>query len=323
MKALANNASKQNNIVSSSGVFGDYLVMLLAPCVVAFWYYGPSVLAVIAVSIATALGCDFVASVLLGRNFKLRDLSNIFIGTAIALMMPAGIPLYIPAVAVSFAVIAVKIPFGGALHAPFVPAAAGFAFASVCFKEQIFNYTVGSEDKIFGANSLASILARGNSVSLNSAATAFDILAGNVAGPMGTGCAILMIACCAYLFVRRRKALLATAGFIAACVVFAMISPRINASVFSSILLELSSGSLLFASVFLITDYATLPRNNINKVIYGAVCGILCMVMRKMGTFEEPVCFAILLANGFRPVLDSVVDALPSVLLKRKEASVK
>jgi Na+-translocating ferredoxin:NAD+ oxidoreductase RnfD subunit len=47
------------------------------------------------------------------------------------------------------------------------------------------------------------------------------------------------------------------------------------------------------------------------------------MVMRKMGTFEEPVCFAILLANGFRPVLDSVVDALPSVLPKRKEASVK
>lgn len=323
MTALANNASKQNTAISSSKIFGDYLVMLIAPCVVAFWYYGSKALAVIAVSIASALLCDFVASVLLGKDFKIKDFSNLFIGTAIALMMPAGVPLYIPAVAASFAVVAVKIPFGGALHAPFVPAAAGFAFASVCFKEQIFTYTLNSEDKLFGASSLGSMLAKGSAPGLSSAATVFDIFSGNVAGPMGTGCAILMIACCAYLFVRRRKALLATAGFIGVCVIFAAVAPRINASVFSSIFLELVSGSLLFGAVFLITDYATLPQHGINRVIYGAVCGFFCMMMRRIGTFEEPVCFAILLANGLRPVLDSAAKALPSLFQKRKGAAHK
>lgn len=323
MTALANNASKQNNLISSSRIFGDYLVMLVAPCVVAVWYYGTRALSVIAVSILTALVCDFAASALLGREFRLKDFSNIFIGASIAVMMPAGVPLYIPAVAASFAVLAVKIPFGGALHAPFVPSAAGFAFASVCFKEQIFDYTFNSEDKIFGANSLGSLLSRGNSVSLNTAANVFDILAGNIAGPMGTGCALLMIACCAYLFVRRRKALLATAGFIAVCVIFAAVSPRTNASVFASILLELSSGSLLFAAVFLVTDHATLPQGRASRLIYGAVCGFFCMAMRKLGTYEEAVCFAILLANGLRPVFDAAFTALPSLFQKRKEASGK
>lgn len=321
MTALANNASKQNTAIRSSRLFGDYLVMLLAPCIVALWYYGSRALTVIAVSVITALVCDFAASALLGKNFRLKDFSNIFIGVSIALMMPAGVPLYIPAAAAAFAVLAVKIPFGGALHAPFVPAAAGFAFVSVCFKEQIFSYTLNVEDKFLGANSLGALLARGNSVSLNTANT-FDILIGNVAGPMGTGCVLLMLGCCAYLFVRRRKALLATLGFIGACAVYAALFPRVNASMLTGIVLELSAGSLLFAAVFLITDHATLPQNSVNRVIYGAVCGIFCMAMRSVGTYEETACFAILLANGLRPVLDAAYGALPA-LFKRKEAADK
>lgn len=321
MTALANNPAKQNT-VKNSRIFGDYLVMIAAPCIVALWYYGANFLSVALTGVVTALACDFGAKAILGKAFHLRDFSNIFIGLAIAVMLPAGIPLYVPAAAAAFAVIAVKIPFGGALHSPFVPAAAGFAFISVCFKELVFDYSLSSETKLLGAESLGSMLLKGQSVYIN-AANVFDIIAGNVAGPMGTGCGILMLACCAYLFIRRKSALLATLGFVAACTVYAVIFPRINASALTSVVLELSAGSLMFAGVFLLTDHATLPHGGINRVIYGAVCGIICMAMRGSGVFEEPVCFAILLANGFRPVLDSVFKALPSVSLRRKEASDK
>lgn len=321
MTALANNPAKQNTI-KGSRIFGDYLIMLAAPCFVAAWYHGSRFLSVAAVSVITALFCDFAAKAILGKTFHLRDFSNIFIGIAIALMLPAGIPLYVPVTAAAFAVLAVKIPFGGALHAPFVPAAAGFAFISICFKDLIFDYSVNSETRLLGAESLGSMLSKGKSVYI-STANVFDIIAGNVAGPMGTGCGILMLACCVYLFVRRRKALLATIGFVAACAVYAAVSPRINASALTSIVLELSAGSLMFAGVFLLTDHATLPHNGINRVIYGALCGVLCMAMRGAGVFEETVCFAILLANGMRPVLDAAFRALPSVSFKRKEAAEK
>ncbi|MBQ2694785.1 MAG: RnfABCDGE type electron transport complex subunit D [Clostridia bacterium] len=305
---MSGNALKQNT-VKSSRVFGDYIIMLVAPCIVALWYYGTRVLSVLAVSIATALICDFAACALLGKSFRIKDLSNIVIGAVIAMMMPASIPLYIPAAAAAFAVVAVKIPFGGALHAPFVPAAAGFAFVSVCFKEQVFSYTVNPSGKFLGSSSLSSLLTNGNSVHLN-AANSFEIITGNVAGPMGTGCIILLIGCCAYLFVRRRKALLATAGFLGACALYAAIFPRINASLLDGIFLELSAGSLMFAAVFIVTDHAALPQNGINRVLYGAVCGIFCMAMRAFGTYEETVCFAVLLANGLRPVTDSAFEAL-------------
>ena len=310
-------------MVKASQIFGDYLVMILAPCIVSFMYYGSRVLAVIVSGILGAVICDMAASFIFGKSFLLRDTSNIFIGAAVAVMMPASVPLYVPAIAAAAGVLTAKIPFGGSLKTPFVPAAAGFAVASVCFKEQVFTYAQNTEDRLFGAKSLASLLSEGSAVHIN-IGNIFDILTGNISGPMGTGCGILMVVCGCYLFVRRRSALFATAGFIAACAVFAALFPRINSNVITSIVLELSAGSLLFASVFLITDVSTLPKGDAIKAVYGAVCGILCMIMRRIGTYEETVCFAVLMANGVSPVIESVVKSVSSsVSLRRKGAGRK
>lgn len=318
---MANPASKQNTL-KASRVFGDYIIMLLAPCIVSVMYYGSRALAVIAVSVLGAVVCDFAASFILRKSFLLRDTSNIFIGAAIAAMMPASVPLYVPAIASAAGVLTAKIPFGGSLRAPFVPAAAGFAVASVCFKEQVFTYSQNTEDKLFGADSLAHLLSQGSAVHINEG-NVFEIISGNISGPMGTGCGILMVACCCYLFVRRRSALLATAGFIGACAVFAAFFPRINSDALTSVVLELSAGSLLFGAVFLVTDVSTLPKGGAVKVVYGAVCGIICMIMRAVGTYEETVCFAVLMANGFSPVIESAVKVLSSRSTKKKGAAEK
>lgn len=319
MTTLTNKIRKPNT-VRTSQIFGDYIVMLLAPCILSVLYYGSRAAAVIFVSVISAVLCDLAMSLILKKEFLLKDLSNIFIGAAIAVMLPAGVPLYIPAIASAAGVAVAKVPFGGSLRAPFVPAAAGFAIVSVCFKEQVFTYTENIEDKLLGAQSLASLLMQGNSVHFNPG-NAFDIISGNIAGPMGTGCGLLMLVCGSYLFVRRRAALLATAGFVGACIVFVAVSPRINASLLTRIILELSAGSLLFGSVFLITDHATLPKGNFNRIVYGAVCGAICMMMRYYGTYEETVCFAVLLTNGISPVIDSSINVLSGLKAKRKGAA--
>ena len=310
----------KKNKVKASQIFGDYIIMLIAPCIMSVLYYGTRAVYVTLFSILSAVSSDFIACIILKKKFLIKDLSNVFIGAAIAMMMPAGVPFYVPAIASAAGVLTAKIPFGGSLRTPFVPAAAGFAIASVCFKEEVFTYTRNTADKLMGAQSIAALLSKGTSIHLNMGNT-FDVLVGNISGPMGTGCGLLMIVCCGYLFVRRRSALLATAGFIGACAVYAVLFPRINAPALTSIVLELSAGSLLFAAVFLITDHSTLPENGLNRVIYGVICGIVCMAMRTIGTYEETVCFAVLLANGLSPVMDSALKALPSVKQKKKGAA--
>ncbi len=297
--------SVKNRPVKSSRIFGDYLIMLAAPFILAVIYYGIKAVYVTAVSVLSAVICDAAASAVVNKRFRFKELTAVFTGGAIAMMMPADIPLYIPAIASAFAVLVVKIPFGGGLRVPFVPAAAGFAFACVCFKEQIFTYGAGADGKFLGSSSVASLLAEGSSVHLDASNT-IDILCGNAAGPMGTGCILVMLGCCAYLFVRRRKALLSTLGFVAVCALFAFLFPRVNASGLTSVILELSSGSLMFAGVFFLTDFATLPKKDGFKIIFGALCGLICMLMRLSGAYEEPVCFAVLLADAFGQLLDYI-----------------
>lgn len=319
------NADVREKSIKPNSIFGDYLIMLIAPCLLAVWYYGIRSIFVVALSVVAAVMTEAVANLLTEKRFYIKDLSSIFTGAAIALMMPAGIAYHIPVLASFFGVATAKVPFGSSLRTPFVPAAAGFASASVCFKEQVFTYTLNTSDKLLGANSLGSLLSRGISVRIG-ASNIFDIIGGNVAGPMGTGCVLVMLGSCIFLLIRRRKALLATAGFLAAAALGVLVFPRLYSSYFTNLVLEFSSGSLLFGAVFLLTDYSTLPPKNLNKFIYGAICGLTCMGMRYLGSYEETVCFAILLTNGFRPLFDSALNNIPKLRLKRpfkKEAETR
>ena len=311
---MANGAVKLNNNTARS-FFGAYLLMLTVPCATAFWFYGVRSLLVIASSIAAAVITDVLAGLAINRKADISDLSSIFTGAAIALMMPSCVPYYVPIFASVFAIAVVKTPFGGSLTAPFVPAAAGFAFASVCFKEQVFAFVEGNEGKLFGATSLGSMLMNGRAVYVG-AANVYDIIGGNVAGPMGTGCALLMVACAFHLLIKRPKALVSSASFIVACVLMVWFFPRVVASFKTNLIPELCSGSLLFAAVFLVTDPSTQPNKTINKIVYGAVCGVICMAMRHMGAYEETVCFAVLLANALRPIFDSVINNMPKLTKK-------
>ena len=285
----------------SLNIFGDYLLMLIFPCVLSIWYYGVDAVRTLAVCILTGFVCDFFGSIIIYKKYYAADLSALCASIMIALMLPADIKAYIPAIASSFAVLVIKIPFGGGMKVPFVPAAAGFAFMAACFRDEIFAYTPGRP--FMSGVSLGSTLMHGGSMRMT-LANIIDIITGNISGPMGTGCIIVFITCLVFLLFRRREALLATAGFLAACILFALLLPRSNGSRIASVIMELSSGSLMFASVFLITDYSTLPASKRDKLVYGVFCGIICMSMRKLGVFEEPVCFAVLLANAFSPLLD-------------------
>lgn len=321
MKAVANGTVKVNKERAVS-IYGDYLLMLLAPAFMAYWYYGVRSLLVILASVASAVITDILAGIVVNKKIDIGDLGSIFTGAAIAMMMPVNVPYYVPVFASVFAVAVVKIPFGGSKKVPFVPAAAGFAFASVCFSEQVFTFTEGTRGSLFGATSLGSLLMSGRAVYVGQASI-FDILGGNVAGPMGTGCALLMVACAAYLLIRRPKTLIPSLSFIAVCVLMVSVFPRVTASFGTNLVPELCSGSLLFAAVFFVTDPITQPEKIINKIIYGAVCGAVCMAMRLLGAYEEPVCFAVLLANALRPLIDSALNNIPKFGKKASRKEVR
>jgi len=290
--------------------YGGMLIMLAGPAFMACYFYGFQALLLLAVSVLSAVLSEAFCSLILRRKDSgLADLNAVFTGAVIALMLPANAPLFLAATGSIFAVLAAKLPFGGAKTAPFMPAAAGFAFLCVCWPGKVFHYPAVTAQfgaaAPFAGESLASLLHNGNSLSLNFI-NVFDILAGNVPGPMGAGCILVILASSCYLLFTRPKTLLAPLGYAAGCAVSALLFPRVSTGHFSSMFLELCSGTLVFTALFLLPDPAVSPQGgNLRRAGYGVLSGVLCMVMRHFGAYEEGACFALLLSNAVWPFIEN------------------
>lgn len=260
-------------------------------------HYGMHVLWVAFASITSCFVSEIAACMLAKRQVDISELSSVATGLMIAMLMPPLAPLWLPILAGAFAVLVARVPFGFTGNNPFNPAAAGVAFVTVFWPQQVFS---------FSEPSAASVLKEG----LKPNQIPSEMLWGTDGGSIGTTAVLVIVACAIYLIVKKTVNWRITVCFLAAASLMALLFPRIMVTPLTSLKYELLSGSLLFCSVFLITDPVTSPRTHVGKALYGAAAGVLLMLMRRYGAFEQAACFAVLLMNALSPVIDSFVIAV-------------
>lgn len=291
----------------------DMLIMMVPLAIMAVVNYGARPLAIMALSVLSAVAIERIGYALMRRPSELGDFSAVFTGMAIALVMPASAPLWLPVAGVAFAIIVAKLPFGPASRAPLIPAAAGIAFLTVCWGDLFFTYPVvstgvavtGSESFREGV-SLAAMLRVGDS-GAPTLLNFFNIISGGMAGPMGTTCTIALFGAAVYLFIRHPERIIAPAAFVAVCSMCAIVFPRVMSGRKASLTMEIASGMLVFAALFFMSDPATAPKKPLSKLIYGLAGGALCMLLRYFGAYEEGACFAVLLMNAAWPPVDRMI----------------
>jgi electron transport complex protein RnfD len=69
-------------------------------------------------------------------------------------------------------------------------------------------------------------------------------------------------------------------------------------------LTHLSSGGLMLGAIFMATDFVTSPMSKKGRIIYGIGIGILTILIRVYGIYPEGISFAILIMNGFTPLIN-------------------
>ena len=302
----------------------DMLIALLAPTICATVTFGWRVPVLLLVSIATALLSEALGCLLMRRRLTLLDGSAAVTGWLIGMMVSPIAPFWLVIVASAFAILIVKMPFGGDGHNVFNPAAAGIALITQCFSAELFLYPDTdavlpiwlNESTVLTAASPASLLRTGGAGPYDR----YDLLFGQFPGPLGATAIFVLCACAVFLFVRKATSPSLTLSFVATCTVIAVLFPRVtDGTWFQSIILELSSGYLLFAGVFLLTDPVTSPHRPAARAVYGVLAGILVMLLRHIGRFEESTCFAILLCNAVSAAIDRTVWRIGQAIRKRRE----
>lgn len=300
-------------------------ILLLLPLLIfAAIYYGSRPVLVVLIAVATANLCELLACLLMRRRPTLFDGAATVTGMLIGMLMSPLSPYWLPAIAAAFAILVVKMPFGGLGHEPFLPSAAGVAFVTQCFPTRLFTYPTDNLTQPLPLEDLSAVVTETSPAALLNAGiapthTTPAWLLGQIPGPIGATATMVLIACMLGLFLRRITSPLITLPYIATCALYALAFPRIDAAPLTAMIAELCSGYLLFAGIFLLPAGITAPRHWLGRIVYGIGGGLLVMLLRGFGRFEEGACFAVLLMNALAPVIDRVCWQIAYHMIIRRE----
>ncbi len=286
-------------------------VTLLALLIFSAFSYGWRPVLLTGVSVLSAVVCELIGNAVRHQRPTVFDGAVIVTGTIIGLLMSPMTAYWVPMLASAFAVIVVKIPFGGTGRNIFNPAAAGVALVTQCFAARVFTYPDAGIEQILPLGNVMENVATRMSPAAELAAgakTAFTFEAvawKKMSGPIGATAFFLLLAAAVFLFLRRTASPLITVAYLAVCAFIAMLFPRSSEDgILYNVAAEICSGYLLFAGIFLLNDPVTAPKIPLARVLYGALAGVLVMLLRHVGRFEEGACFAVLLVNTIAGPLD-------------------
>ena len=285
----------------------DVLIALTPACVAGIFHYGNTAFTVIAVSILSALGSEYLYQKLMRKTVTVNDFSAAITGLLLAFNLPPEAPIWLPAVGSAFAIIAVKQLFGG-LGSNFInPALAARAFLLASFPVPMTRWTLpdavsgATSDTVSGATYLA--LIKSNPLFVPEFQDYMALLFGKIGGCIGETSAAALIIGGLYLIARRVINWRIPVFYIGSFALFSFIFGRTGFFT-GNVLFEALNGGLLLGAFFMATDYATSPITPRGKVIMGLGCGFLTVMIRFYGGYPEGVSYSILIMNLFVPLID-------------------
>ena len=94
-------------------------------------------------------------------------------------------------------------------------------------------------------------------------------------------------------------------SYIGTVAVLALLFPQGN-NAFTWMAYQLFTGGLMLGAIFMATDYVTSPLTRLGQIVYGIGCGVLTIVIRYFGGYNEGVSYAILIMNCCVVLLDRI-----------------
>ncbi len=306
------------------GVIMFNVVLALLPTVAfAIWAFGLAALFTLSAAVASCLATEWVACRATGREATLGDNSVLITGILYGLTLPPSCPVWIVALGGVVAVGLGKSMFGGLGLNPFNPALVGRAFLQAAFPVAMTTFSAPFGADRFGSLPAATLALPFSRPTLDatSGATplarwkfggelteANELALGLVGGSTGETCAILIALGGLYLIVRNMMswripvAMLGTVALASAAL--HALAPETHAPA----RFMLFSGGLMLGATFMATDMVASPVTHLGCWIYGALIGVIVVIIRAWGAMPEGVMYAILLGNAASPLIDRAIQ---------------
>ncbi len=280
--------------VTTNGIMMAVVLALLPAAGFGIYHFGVRALLHILVTVASTVLTEFLFG-LYRKKLTITDLSAVVTGLLLALNLPVNAPLWIGAVGGVFAILIVKMLFGGLGQNFMNPALAARCFLLISFPALMTDFTC---DAYSGATPLAALKA-GETVNVT------DMIIGRTAGTIGETSMIAIVIGACFLILLGVIDLRIPGSYIVSFAVFVLIFGGKGLD-FQYLSAQLAGGGLMLGAFFMATDYVTRPITVKGQYLFGIFLGIMTGIFRIFGPAAEGVSYAIILGNLLVPLIEKI-----------------
>lgn len=280
--------------MTTNGIMLSVIIALMPATGFGIYNFGSRAIAVILVTIASTMLTEFLFG-LYRKKTTIADLSAVVTGLLLALNLPVTIPLWMAALGGVFAILVVKMLFGGLGQNFMNPALGARCFLLISFPTAM---TAFECDAYTGATPLA-VLKEGGTVNVT------DMIVGRTAGTIGETSVIALVIGACILILLGVIDLKIPGSYI---VTFFLFAGLFGGHGFEPAYLsaQLAGGGLMLGAFFMATDYVTRPITIKGQYLFGVFLGLMTGVFRIFGPGAEGVSYAIILGNLLVPLIEKV-----------------
>jgi len=293
------------------------VISLLPALAVSVWFFGIGMVIVTSVSVASCILFEYlIQRYILKAKPSHLDGSALLTGMLLAFCLPANLPFWMVMIGALAAVGIGKMTFGGLGNNIFNPALVGRVFLFISFPVamtawpepgQWMQYT----DAVTGATPLG-MMKEGlafNPVGdiMPEVPSYLHLLTGRMMGSAGEVSALALLIGMCYMMYRKIISWHIPLSILLTVFVFTGILWLANPDRFPDPVFHLLTGGLMLGAIYMATDYVTSPMTGKGMIIYGVGIGVVTVLIRVFGAYPEGVQFAILIFNGFTPLINKFV----------------
>ena len=295
--------------VTTQTIMRDVLIALVPALLGSIYFFGFRALLVTLVSAAACVFFEWGFCKIRKLHCKTYDLSAVVTGVLLAFVCPVTSPYWTIILGDFFAIVLVKMLFGGLGKNIVNPALAGRAF--------LFSWPVLMSNWVkVGFSNAAGLLSTADAVTAATPMSAMhqgalpeesilDMFLGNIGGCIGETSALLLIIGFIYLLYRKVITARIPLAYIGTVAILAFLFPQGNDRI-AWMAAQVFGGGLMLGAIFMATDYVTSPLTKLGQIVYGIGCGVITILIRYFGGYSEGVTYAILCMNACAVLLDKI-----------------
>ncbi len=278
---------------TTGSIMASVLAALLPASAFGVYNFGFHALLLIVITVASAVCTEYLFEKGMKKPITITDLSAAVTGLLLALNLPPNAPWWIGLIGGVFAILVVKMIFGGLGQNFMNPALGARCFLLISFTSIMTNYDC---DAYTGATPLAA-LKSGESVNI------MNMILGKTSGTIGETSMIAIVLGACILIMLDIIDLRIPGTYIVTFVIFITLfgGHGFDKAFISA---HLAGGGLMLGAFFMATDYVTRPITVKGQYVFGAFLGIMTGIFRLFGPGAEGVSYAIIIGNLLVPLIE-------------------